>query len=219
MSYYPPLDEDSSSTNADEDNVSLSTAGLGFGILDQSMTTSEDYLTSDSDYVRPPYNPQATVSQGNLSNDQANDLASPTNDRPQRPPRPPPPKRAAEQMMKDEILKDLTVPQVRWFYKDDITKKWQPFIGYDSCQLEYKYRQIYVHGDVPDEIEKISVRGGLFEVDIIEKKCCAIYWSGESMQIDSYYYILQSMPKFLNDFLLRQYVLDDHVWARLHANL
>lgn len=192
MSYYPPLDEDSASINSSSEDVPT---GLGFGIMDQVMADVEsDADTFTGNESRPPsYNPHATVhavSHGHVNPNQVVvDLRSP--EKSKRPPRPPPPKKpnlgTASRVgkgneSKDEVrvVANLTVPQVRWFYKDDTTKKWLPFIGYDSCQLEYKYRQIYVHDDVPDEIERISVRGGLFEVDIVEKKCYAIYWEGEA---------------------------------------
>ena len=201
MSYYPSLDEDSASINSSSEDVPT---GLGFGIMDQVMAgvavESDDTLAAAGDEeCRPPsYNPQSTVSHGHVNPNQVVvDLRSP--DKSKRPPRPPPPKKPNLGSArvgkcddnKDEVrvVANLTVPQVRWFYKDDTNKKWLPFIGYDSCQLEYKYRQIYVHDDVPDEIERIPVIGGLFEVDIVEKKCYAIYWEGETSSSSSIYLV------------------------------
>ncbi len=183
MSYYPSLDDDGSSINTSAED--LPPAGLGFGILDQSMgddMMETDHLSTDPDYRPPSYNPQSTVSHTDPKQVVIDLTKSP--EKSKRPPRPPPPKKpnlGKTVESKEEVVKDLKVPQVRWFYKDESNKKsvkWVPFIGYDSCQLEYKYRQIYVHGDVPLEIERIPVQGGLFEVDIVEKKCYPIYWTG-----------------------------------------
>ncbi|XP_071961964.1 phospholipase DDHD1-like [Antedon mediterranea] len=101
------------------------------------------------------------------------------------PPRPPPPRQKKRTFTEEEsITKELSAPQIRWFYRDDRTKKWCPFIGYDSLQLEFKFRKVYIHGEVSESgVDRIVVRGGLYEVDINEKKCYTIYWNEEATDV------------------------------------
>lgn len=104
----------------------------------------------------------------------------------------------------DETVEDLGPEEVRWFYKVEADKKWTPFIGYDSLRIEWKFRDLLqdttsggyensTYGSVagsslsPKEIqdgksrvtERIVVRGGLYEVDVKQRKCESIYWQGE----------------------------------------
>ncbi|XP_033106666.1 phospholipase DDHD1-like isoform X2 [Anneissia japonica] len=122
------------------------------------------------------------------------------------PPRPPPPRQKKRTFTEEEkITKELTAQQIRWFYRDDRTKKWCPFIGYDSLQLEFKYRKVYVHGELGEAVvDRIVVRGGLYEVDITEKKCYTIYWTAEPAHVmrGVWYYSNTSEP--LDDDLVRE---------------
>lgn len=103
----------------------------------------------------------------------------------------------------DVTVEDLGPEMVRWFYKVEADKKWTPFIGYDSLRIEWKYRDLlqdtgtspegskkesFISGSEhssPKEpeksgvVERIVVRGGLYEVDVKHRKCESIYWQGE----------------------------------------
>ncbi|XP_059177908.1 phospholipase DDHD1-like isoform X2 [Physella acuta] len=86
-----------------------------------------------------------------------------------------------------EFVEELRPEEVRWFHKlqTDTGKNWTAFIGYDSLRIECRYRALNLsneNGDI-DENEKILVRGGLYEVDIKEKKCVPVYWSEEDSVI------------------------------------
>ncbi|KAJ8044354.1 Phospholipase DDHD1 [Holothuria leucospilota] len=83
----------------------------------------------------------------------------------------------------DGVVEYLRVPEIRWFYRDDAGKKWLPFIGYDSCQLEWKHHKLVVVGDLTDEDEVVLVRGGLYEVDVLNKKCHSVYWSDDTSDV------------------------------------
>ncbi|XP_071505435.1 phospholipase DDHD1-like [Diadema antillarum] len=113
-----------------------------------------------------------------------------------KPPRPPPPRKPKVDPPREEKVGDLEVVRVRWFYREE--KKWLPFIGYDSCQLEWKYRQTLVKsdGDEEEEIGTVGVRGGLYEVDVITKKCHAIYWSEDTVDVmrGTWFYASSSEP-------------------------
>ena len=78
---------------------------------------------------------------------------------------------------------DLLPEQVRWMYRNlSRHKRWTAFIGYDSLRLECKYQesratlsaaggQAACHVD-----EVVIVKGGLYEVDVVQMKCYPIYW-------------------------------------------
>jgi hypothetical protein len=81
---------------------------------------------------------------------------------------------------------ELMPEQVRWMYRDSMRhKKWIPFIGYDSLRLECKHRETRasfanarnLSSDFADEL--VVVKGGLYEVDVIQMKCFPIYWSSK----------------------------------------
>lgn len=81
-------------------------------------------------------------------------------------------------------VEELHPEQVRWFYKDPGSKKWAPFIGYDSLRIECQYRES-LHRKERDETlengngsktDRIDVRGGIYEVDVDAKLCIPIYW-------------------------------------------
>jgi len=86
-------------------------------------------------------------------------------------------------------LCELRPEEVRWLYRNTAArqKKWLPFIGYDSLRIECKFREtrasrlnensLRCHGNGADEL--VIVRGGLYEVDVIQKTCAPIYWTAE----------------------------------------
>jgi hypothetical protein len=83
---------------------------------------------------------------------------------------------------------ELLPEQVRWMYRDSVRqKKWIPFIGYDSLRLECKHRETRASfagthnfsSDFADEL--VVVKGGLYEVDVIQMKCFPIYWSSKGL--------------------------------------
>ena len=78
-----------------------------------------------------------------------------------------------------EQLSDLLPERVRWFYFED--KKWAPFCGLDSLRIEKCYRCLPTEASnamLPDLYETYTVRGGLYDVDVVEKVCKPIYWKG-----------------------------------------
>jgi len=86
-------------------------------------------------------------------------------------------------------LCELPPENIRWLYCDDACrqKKWLPFIGYDSLRIECKFRETRARlvtnnlsqGSTADEL--VIVRGGLYEVDVIQKTCVPIYWTREGV--------------------------------------
>lgn len=128
--------------------------------------------------------------------------------RTKRPPRPPPPRSqslpsscglpqaspdAAAQSLppshaqysKSHSESDLHVPsplhphEVRWFYKEP-GKYWQPFNGNDSLVLEGCY--LHLKSSQDDESlptrHEVTVLGDMYIVNVEEKTCKPIYWSG-----------------------------------------
>ncbi|CAH8444592.1 unnamed protein product [Schistosoma curassoni] len=89
----------------------------------------------------------------------------------------------------------LKVEQVRWFYRDSNNKRWVPFSGYDSINLELNYRSRLVcnksdclfdqtgaaicNSEQSSVNHKVSVRGGLYEADIDRRCCVPTYWPVE----------------------------------------
>ncbi|KAK4472836.1 hypothetical protein MN116_004051 [Schistosoma mekongi] len=88
---------------------------------------------------------------------------------------------------------ELKVGQVRWFYRDVNNKRWLPFNGYDSINLESNYRIHLVcknerlhnptaftlyNSEVPTG-HKVSVRGGLYEADLDKRCCVPTYWRAD----------------------------------------
>uniref|UniRef100_T1JGN6 DDHD domain-containing protein n=1 Tax=Strigamia maritima TaxID=126957 RepID=T1JGN6_STRMM len=80
-------------------------------------------------------------------------------------------------------IEELKAEEVRWFYKHYNDKKWVPFVGYDSLHLEERYRNL--KQEIKDflTLEKIYVRGGLYETDVESRVCTSIYWAGEEFKI------------------------------------
>jgi hypothetical protein len=84
----------------------------------------------------------------------------------------------------NENLKSINIdpisiqPQmIRWLYKEDSTStKWSIFNGLDSLSLECEY--LVSRQNNSKSIKPVQVLNRLFEADILEKKCFAIYWEG-----------------------------------------
>lgn len=85
-----------------------------------------------------------------------------------------------------EFVDALRPEELRWFHKPDGSKKWVSFIGYDSLRIECRYRALAIDktGDI-DADERILVMGGLYEVDVVNKKCYPVYWSGGCAWVDA----------------------------------
>ncbi|GFN82833.1 phospholipase ddhd1 [Plakobranchus ocellatus] len=86
---------------------------------------------------------------------------------------------------KKEFVEELRPEEVRWFYKNEKSKKWSAFIGYDSLRIECRYRALSLNddsGDI-DLNDKILVRGGLYEVDVLKNLCIPVYWTEDEVQI------------------------------------
>ena len=111
---------------------------------------------------------------------------------PSKPPRPPPPSKCSKLTRPPSIqqhleaLQGLKPDRVRWFVKED--KKWLPFNGSDSLSIEDCYRQILQLESRNEDSAKIlnsssiyempTVKGGLYEVDVVARECKPIYWKG-----------------------------------------
>ncbi|KAF8562612.1 hypothetical protein P879_09570 [Paragonimus westermani] len=100
-------------------------------------------------------------------------------------------------------------PQVRWFYKNVTEKRWTPFTGCDSLNLEVEYTthirktrgalniswpsdmdfcltlEEHYSGECfstsigDSESRRVSVMGGLFDVDLRERTCTPVYWTAD----------------------------------------
>ena len=80
----------------------------------------------------------------------------------------------------------LTPEQVRWFYKDCVHKRWMEFCGYDSLRIENVWRKQQSstindtdQGINSKPIERVVVRGGMYDVELDKMKCVSIYWPGD----------------------------------------
>ncbi|XP_026668427.1 uncharacterized protein LOC113464185 [Ceratina calcarata] len=90
-----------------------------------------------------------------------------------------------EETQEPTCAEPLTAEQIRWFYKDGVDKRWVEFCGYDSLRIESAWRN-YEHllsksNDAtfdPPPIEKIVVRGGMYDVELDKMKCVSIYCQG-----------------------------------------
>uniref|UniRef100_A0A4W3IVF7 DDHD domain containing 1a n=1 Tax=Callorhinchus milii TaxID=7868 RepID=A0A4W3IVF7_CALMI len=94
-----------------------------------------------------------------------------------------------------EVVGELGSEEVRWFYKED-KKTWKPFIGYDSLRVELMYREHLKEmaaaaaaaerpgrpGPGPGQdglspgVASVCVRGGLYEVNVVDQQCYPVYW-------------------------------------------
>ncbi|KAL5108854.1 Phospholipase DDHD1 [Taenia crassiceps] len=76
----------------------------------------------------------------------------------------------------------LNPTRVRWFYKEEATKRWIPFGGYDSITIEISYLSLLKTRESGHSVEQVDssrpllVRDGLYEVDIIAHHCYPVYW-------------------------------------------
>ncbi|KAK9300164.1 hypothetical protein QLX08_007080 [Tetragonisca angustula] len=84
----------------------------------------------------------------------------------------------------------LTAEQIRWFYRDGVDKRWVEFCGYDSLRIENAWQNyqnlLNKNNDItnnPPSIEKIVVRGGMYDVELDKMKCVSIYCPGEEWEI------------------------------------
>lgn len=116
---------------------------------------------------------------------------------PPKPPRPPPPSnfnklvRSASIQKHLEALQGLKPERVRWYVKED--KKWLPLNGSDSLAIEHCFREILMlESNVEDSSKVIdsssmyempTIKGGLYEVDILARECKPIYWKGNSISV------------------------------------
>ncbi|CAC5358178.1 DDHD1 [Mytilus coruscus] len=85
----------------------------------------------------------------------------------------------------NEEVDHLRPEEVRWLYKSKSDKKWHSFIGYDSLRIECRFRALQTIDEDEDIIDNdvISVRGGLYEVDVVLKTCKPVYWSEDESEI------------------------------------
>ncbi|KAF5404213.1 hypothetical protein PHET_01896 [Paragonimus heterotremus] len=104
-------------------------------------------------------------------------------------------------------------PQVRWFYKNVTEKRWTPFAGCDSLNLEVEYTTQLrkSHGALniswPSDLDfcltreqhhcgerfstpvgnsegtRVSVMGGLFDVDLENRTCTPVYWTADKQPV------------------------------------
>ncbi|KAL5964584.1 Phospholipase DDHD1 [Taenia solium] len=87
-------------------------------------------------------------------------------------------------------LNSLNPARVRWFYKDETSKKWVPFGGYDSITIELNYLSLLKtrgsgHSVGPvDSFRPLLVREGLYEVDIVANHCYPVYWESPTGPTD-----------------------------------
>ena len=109
-----------------------------------------------------------------------------------KPPRPPPPSNISKLQHPPSVQRHLDTLQalkpdrVRWFVKED--KKWAPFNGSDSLAIERCYLQILaLENRIVDSTKPLNtssiyemptVKGGLYEVDVVSRECRPIYWRG-----------------------------------------
>ncbi|CAH8569602.1 unnamed protein product [Dicrocoelium dendriticum] len=98
---------------------------------------------------------------------------------------------------------------VRWFHKCSGDKRWTPFSGYDSLNLESRHRSfcaelppVLLSASCPSDLGSdtptrkfcspkpnfsdrviVSVKGGLYDVDIRNRLCLPVYWTGKPMRV------------------------------------
>ncbi|XP_014219125.1 phospholipase DDHD1-like [Copidosoma floridanum] len=83
----------------------------------------------------------------------------------------------------------LLPKEIRWMYKEDVNKRWVEFCGYDSLRIENAWRQRQCaanengNGSDSGRIERVIVRGGMYDADLENMKCISIYWPGEESEI------------------------------------
>ncbi|KAL3874040.1 hypothetical protein ACJMK2_037104 [Sinanodonta woodiana] len=85
-----------------------------------------------------------------------------------------------------EFVSYLQPEEIRWFFKNEGDKKWTPFIGYDSLRIECRYRvkdSVSPSEPEKEDIDVILVKGGLYEVDVANRKCKPVYWTEDEAVI------------------------------------
>ncbi|CAF1441780.1 unnamed protein product, partial [Didymodactylos carnosus] len=110
---------------------------------------------------------------------------------------------SSSNVQKSNKVEPLNSPSVRWFYHGE--NKWIPFCGYDSLNIEHKFREklssssgclpsnemTKPNDDDNNNENKIIVKGGLYDVDISAMTCTAVYWKevlrATWFQDDTYY--------------------------------
>lgn len=112
------------------------------------------------------------------------------------PQRPPPPTKKFESSTPPSVkqhfehLNPLSAFRVRWFYQEE--KKWIPFNGYDSLNIEQTYRglpeSLRTPLLIPSDVDRSSislptVRGALYEADILDRECRPIFWNETAVPI------------------------------------
>lgn len=134
-----------------------------------------------------------------MSDNGGEDQPSSSGKSPSKPPRPPPPSNISKLPRPPSIQKHLEALQglkpdkVRWFVKELEDKKWLPFNGCDSLAIEHCYLQILALENRIEDSTKIlnttsiydmaTVKGGLYEVDVVARECKPIYWKGKSLSV------------------------------------
>ncbi|CAK9810627.1 Phospholipase DDHD1 [Anthophora quadrimaculata] len=85
----------------------------------------------------------------------------------------------------------LTPERIRWFYRDGVDKRWVEFCGYDSLRIENAWQNHQnllskrddTTNNPPPSVEKIVVKGGMYDVELDKLKCVSIYCPGEEWEI------------------------------------
>ena len=136
---------------------------------------------------------------GDGNGDRESSSSSKKSASPSKPPRPPPPSNCSKLLQSSSIqqhldaLQPLKPDRVRWFVKED--KKWVPFSGCDSLAIEQCYRQILaLESRIEDSCKPLNtskmyemptVKGSLYEVDVVARECTPIYWKGRCNMLEA----------------------------------
>ena len=96
---------------------------------------------------------------------------------------PPPPPPSQTHSLPTQPTVSLSIPpqrphDIRWFYQEP-SKYWQPFNGHDSLSIEACYQNLLLKKSSADGVE-VPVLGDMYEVNVLEKSCKPIYWTGQS---------------------------------------
>ncbi|KAK0181259.1 hypothetical protein PV327_003557 [Microctonus hyperodae] len=106
-----------------------------------------------------------------------------------------------EEALESPHAEPLTPEEVRWFYKDGVDKRWVEFCGYDSLRIENTWRRRQEQdfnqtNDNNTPIERVVVKGGMYDVELDNMRCVSIYWPGEEWEImrATWYYDASWIP-------------------------
>uniref|UniRef100_A0A0C9RDA9 DDHD1_2 protein n=1 Tax=Fopius arisanus TaxID=64838 RepID=A0A0C9RDA9_9HYME len=94
----------------------------------------------------------------------------------------------------------LTPQEIRWFYKDQVDKRWVEFCGYDSLRIENAWRNKSEKernaNEIDNDCERVVVKGGMYDVTLDDMKCVSIFWAGEECEImrGTWYYEASGIP-------------------------